>query len=294
MAMHITVWGTRGGVPVSGTEFARHGGSTTHLEIDVGGAIPQDRILIDCGTGIVAMGQQRDCFGDALILQTHMHWDHIQGFPFFEPFFDPSASFEFLGVEREGHSVEEIYEEQMVEPTFPVGMESIFADVEFENIPEIGERRVGDVRLAWTELEHPSGSTAYRIETDDEIFVFSGDVEVRRGSVERLVDFARDADVFIMDAQYLPGEYDQYEGFGHSTCRDAVQVADRADVDALYLTHHASSHDDSTLDHKLAVARELAPDELIVENARDRQEIRLSGPTDDPERTSPESDAVAG
>lgn len=295
MAMNVTVWGTRGGVPVSGPHAERYGGATTHLEVDVGDAIPYDRILIDCGTGIVGMGQERGVpLSEGLVLQTHMHWDHIQGFPFFEPFFDESASFDFLGVDRDGCSVREIYEEQMRQPTFPVEMETLRAQLNFESIPEVGKRRIGEVTISWTELVHPSGSSAFRIETDDEVFVFSGDVEVRQGSVDRLVEFAGGADVFVMDAQYLPGEYDQYEGFGHSTCVDAVEVAERAEVGAIYLTHHDPSHDDGALDHKLSIARDRAEEGLAVENARDRQEIRLSDRTGDTERTSAESDVVPG
>jgi len=297
MAMKITLWGTRGGVPVSGSEFERHGGSTTHLELDLGDRIPQDRLLIDCGTGIVSMGRERgDSIEEALVFQTHMHWDHIQGFPFFEPLFDPSGSFRFIGVDRGGCSVERIYSAQMKEPTFPVEMDALRADLAFESLPEEGERAVGDATIAWTELEHPSGSSALRVEADDEVFVFSGDVEVRQGSSERLVEFASGANVFIMDAQYLPGEYDRYEGFGHSTCRDAVRVAERAGVDTLYLTHHDPTHGDSVLERKESVARDLAGDDLAVENARDRQRILISssGGVESQTPAPRESDIVRG
>jgi phosphoribosyl 1,2-cyclic phosphodiesterase len=276
---------------VCGPDVARHGGATTHLELDLGDGIPYDRILIDCGTGIVGMAQEnREDIENALVLQTHMHWDHIQGFPFFDPFFDPSASFDFLGVDREGESVEEIYAAQMRKPTFPVGMDAICADLSFERIPKRGERQIGNATVSWTELEHPSGSSAFRVECDGEVFVFSGDVEVRQGSADRLVEFAAGADALLMDAQYLPGEYDDHEGFGHSTCLDAVRVAERAEVDAVYFTHHDPAHDDSALDAKLRIARDEADDDLTVDNAADRQEIPLGEPSD---RISPESDAVA-
>lgn len=279
---------------MSGPHVAKYGGATTHLELDLGDEIPYDRILIDCGTGIVGMGQEcGEDLGEALVLQTHMHWDHIQGFPFFEPFFDPSASFDFLGVDRDGESVEEIYASQMRKPTFPVTMEVLRADIDFECIPERGEREIGNATVSWTELEHPSGSSAFRIECGGEVFVFSGDVEVRRGSAQNLVEFAAGADTFVMDAQYLPEEYEDHEGFGHSTCLDAVRVAERAGVDAVYFTHHDPAHDDAALDSKLRIAREAAGDDLSVDNAADRQHIPVAPESEPSEPASQGSDAVA-
>ncbi len=279
MTMEVTFWGSRGGVPVSGEGFARHGGATTCFEIAFPGeAHPErpERILIDCGTGLVQFGQQFDgAFRDGLFLQTHMHWDHIQGFPFFDHFFDPEASFEFWGVDRDGCSIREIYSRQMQQPTFPVQLDILAAEVNFERLPENGEAQVGDVTIAWTEMAHPSGSTAYRIERDGAVFVFSGDVEVQRGCRDRLVEFARGADVFVMDAQYFPEEYDAHEGFGHSTFEDAVGVAEQAGVDSLYLTHHDASHDDDRLDAKAERARELV-DGLPVENARERLTVQVA------------------
>ena len=209
------------------------------------------------------------------MLQTHMHWDHVQGFPFFGPFYNPAASVEFWGVDRNGASLAEVYNGQMTQPTFPVGMEVQAADVDFESLPERGERQLGDVVLRWDEQCHPSGSTAYRIEQDGRVFVFSGDVEVRHGGREALEGLAEGADVLVMDAQYFPDEYEKYEGFGHSTCLDAVDVAENCGVDRLYLTHHDPSHDDERLAEKPEIAREATNGGLEVDNARDDLTISL-------------------
>lgn len=279
MTMEITFWGTRGGVPVSGPDFLEHGGRTTCLEIAFSEAHPArpDRIIIDCGTGAVRLGQQRSAAetSELLMLQTHMHWDHVQGFPFFKPFYNPGTSVEFWGVDRNGSSLAEVYDGQMSQPTFPVGMEVQRAEVQFESLPERGERRLGDVVLRWDEQCHPSGSTAYRIEHDGGVFVFSGDVEVAQGGREALEGLADGADVLVMDAQYFPDEYEQYEGFGHSTCLDAVDVAERCGVDRLFLTHHDPSHGDERLAQKPEIALEATSDGLDVANARDDLTIVL-------------------
>ncbi len=276
--MQVTFWGTRGGVPVSGDEFARHGGATTCFEIAFASEHPErpERIVIDCGTGLVQLGHHAEKrLRHGLFLQTHMHWDHIQGFPFFNQFYDPEASFEFWGVERDGHSIREVYASQMNQPTFPVQLDAIAAEIGFETLEPTGEARLGDVLVEWTEMAHPSGSTAYRIEHDGGVFVFSGDVEVQRGCRERLVEFARGADVFVMDAQYFLDEYEARRGFGHSTYEDAVEVAQRAEVGAVYMTHHDAGHDDARLDAKVERARDFAAGSVPVANARDQLSVEI-------------------
>ena len=280
MTMEVTFWGTRGSIPVSGEQFARHGGSTTCLEIQLPAtdADRPDRLLIDCGTGIVDLGHVRgEEIDDALVLQTHMHWDHVQGFPFFSSFYNPEANFEFWGVDRGGCTLEEVYSDQMTEPTFPIGIETVPANLSFDSIDEQGGVELGDVAIQWTEMQHPSGSSAYRIETDAGVFVFSGDVEVELGCRQQLADFARGADVFLMDAQYFPDEYPSREGFGHSTYEHAVEVATEADVDELYLTHHDPSHDDDRLAKKASLAREHSDGGFSVANARHRLTVQVGG-----------------
>lgn len=284
MTIEVTLWGTRGSVPVSGSEYRKYGGSTTCFEIGVGDAVDYDAIVVDCGSGLVDLGFHRpEHFGDALVLQTHVHWDHIQGFPFFRPLFDEDASFEFWGADRDGRSLYEVYDYQMSEPQCPISLDFLPASLDFRRIERSGHRQLGDLEITWNEMEHPSGSTAYRFELGDDTLVYSGDVEVQRGSADDLVEFAGDADLFVMDAQYLPGEYGDRKGFGHSTCEDAVEIADRADVDALVMTHHDPGHDDDTLDRKLEEARSFADGALRVENARDRARYRIS--EDEIERT---------
>lgn len=290
MTMQVTFWGTRGGVPVSGPGYAKHGGSTTCFEIQLPPSDEDrpDRLIIDCGTGLVELGHRRETAGaidNALFLQTHMHWDHVQGFPFFTPFFDADASFEFWGVDRGGRSLAEVYAQQMTEPTFPVSIDAIEADLEFISIDEEGVADLGDVRIQWTEVKHPAGSSAFRIEDGENVFVFSGDVEVRKGCFETLIELAEDADVFAMDAQYFPEEYPGRQGFGHSTFTDAVKVAREAGVDRLFLSHHDPRHDDNRLDRKAAMARELAEGEVDVQNARDGLSVAVCGKREDVRHT---------
>ncbi len=274
--MHIILWGTRGSVPVSGPRFVRHGGRTTCLSVELddtprGGP---SRILVDFGTGAAEAGRSSEGWNGAVALQTHLHWDHVQGFPFFRPLFDPGASIDLFAVERDGESLRDVLSDQMTRPTFPVGLDIAPAALRFHSIPTSGTRRFGEVEVRWVELDHPSGSTGYRFEAEGGSFVFTGDVEVRQGCRDRLVEFARGADVLVMDAQYFPAEYPSRVGWGHSTPLDAVDVALAAGVRRLVLTHHDPAHDDERLDAKLALARDaVGTNGLVVDNAYDGMTI---------------------
>lgn len=275
--MKITTWGTRGSIPVSGSRFARYGGATTCLEITTDSHGPS-RVIIDGGTGLAELARRRaDRWDDTVVLQTHVHWDHIQGYPFLGPLFDPGASFRFCGVDRENVSFESVLNEQMKRPNFPVALADVPARLSFESLDPVDQTTFGGVEVAWTELVHPSGSTGYRISDGTQSVVFTGDCEVQQSCWRRLVEFARGADVLIMDAQYFPDEYLARAGWGHSTPVDAVEIAVEAGVGRLLLTHHDPGHDDTRLEAKLALARRVAAGRVLVDNAFDGMEIELSG-----------------
>lgn len=279
MTMRITFWGTRGSVPVSGPDFAKHGGATTCVGVellDADAASPR-HVIIDCGTGLVDLGRRRAAqLGDLLVLQTHFHWDHLQGFPFFSPLYDPTTRARLRGVPREGVCFESVLDEQMTQPNFPIGLGDLRAALDFGDLSPEGQAVEGRLAMAWTEVCHPGGCTAYRLEYGGRVFVFSGDNEVRMGGREALVELARDADLLVMDAQYMPEEYEARRGFGHSTPLDAVDVALEAGVDRLLMTHHDPCHDDARLEQKLAHARDRAAGRLRVGNAFDGLSVDLT------------------
>lgn len=278
--IEVTVWGSRGSIPVSGSQFHRHGGATTCLELhllDAAGETPA-RILMDCGTGMTELGKEWNTRGpEALVLQTHMHWDHIQGFPFFQPLFNPKNAFHFWATPRDGVEFQQVLSQQMSRPSFPVGLDILPSALTFHNIPHEGESSVGEATIRWTEMWHPSGSTAFRIDYKGASVVFSGDVELQQDDDgrQRLVDMAKGADLLLMDAQYMADEYPTRKGFGHSTPEDAIELALEAGVRHLLLTHHDPSHDDNKLDTKLAAARKHAAGRILVDNAHDRLRLQV-------------------
>lgn len=272
--MTVTCWGTRGSIPVSGPQCVRHGGATTCLEVVCGA----QRFILDCGSGLAELGRARGGeLSEAIILQTHMHWDHVQGFPFFGPLFNPKARFALWATDRGGASFEDVLRGQMTAPTFPIGLDMVPARLDFVQIAPQGDAMVGGVRVRWVEGQHPGGVTAWRLDFEGGSVVFTGDLEVQAGGREALVELARGAQLLIMDAQYFPYEYETRRGWGHSTPQDAVELACEAGVAQLLLTHHDPAHDDAMLADKLAMAREASGGRVVVDNAYDRLTVQLGG-----------------
>ena len=208
--MRVTFWGVRGSIATSGLAFAKFGGNTTCLEIEAGG----QRIVIDAGTGIRGLGRKLSQESRMLgrptsthLLFTHLHWDHIQGFPFFEPGFAPNNRLFLYGPDLEGGgSLERALDAQMQPPSFPIGLDAMAADKRFYTLTSGDGFRVEHVELRCRALSHPQGCFGYRIDAGGRSVCFATDVEhPDDGSVdEALVELARDVDLLIYDAQFTP------------------------------------------------------------------------------------------
>jgi phosphoribosyl 1,2-cyclic phosphodiesterase len=270
--MRVTFWGVRGSIATSGLGFSQFGGNTTCLEIESGG----HRLIIDAGTGLRGLGQklsqQARVLGrpvHASMLFTHLHWDHIQGFPFFGPAFGPNNKLDLLGPQDEhGHSLEQVLRMQMTPPTFPIGLEAMGAHKTFHSIGDGDAMVVDGFEVRTRRLNHPQGSLGFRVEAGGRSLCFATDTEhPTDGSVdEALLDLARDVDLLIYDAQYTEAEYEGRDGtgpcrrgWGHSTYVAATRVARATGARRLVLTHHDPTHDDAMMEKIEREARALFP-----------------------------------
>lgn len=258
--MKITFWGVRGSIATSGPEFAGVGGNTTCLEVEADG----ERLIIDAGTGLRGLGAKLSTEArlfcrpvQATLLFTHLHWDHIQGFPFFGPAFAPTTSLELYGPSDGSVTLEEALRRQMQPPLFPVRLEDMPASKHFSSISDGSAFEIGGFRVRTRALEHPQGTLGYRIEHGRRSLCFATDTEhPRDGSIdEALLDLARDVDVFVCDGQYTEAEYEGRDGagpprrgWGHMTYVAATRAAKAARVGRLVLTHHDPGHDDSMIE----------------------------------------------
>jgi phosphoribosyl 1,2-cyclic phosphodiesterase len=238
--MRIRCWGSRGAIPVSGPDFIKYGGDTACVEVRSGGG---DIIILDAGSGIRNLGVKlmREKSRKINILFTHLHLDHIMGFPFFGPVYSREFSISIYGCPFKISSFESALHGMMRSPYFPVDLKNLPARVRYKDIMA-KSFRIGSVKVTPVYLNHPNGGLGYRLEEKGKAFVLLTDNELGydlSGSqpFEYYVDFCKDADLLIHDAEFNREEYRKFKAWGHSAYTDAVELGIRAGVKRLGLFH---------------------------------------------------------
>lgn len=231
-------------------------------------------IVFDLGTGLRFWGETLPLDGSfcGTALVTHLHWDHVQGLPFFTPINCPGASLDvYAPPPDDGFSVAEAFGEFMRPPYFPVRSTDLCGDIRFHDI-ESTDLQVGRATVKARPVPHVGNTNGYRVEVDGYAVAYLSDhQQPRDGSLrvpDSVLELCHDADLVIHDAQYSGAEFNQKSHWGHCTVDYAVHVATAAGAKRLALFHHDPAHDDDTLDGMLAYATCLAehsgPAELLA------------------------------
>jgi len=272
-------WGVRGSIPTPGQLTTRYGGNTTCLEL----RIQNEIVIIDAGSGISPLGSALiDEFGatplSLTLLNTHTHWDHIQGFPFFIPAYIKNNKIRVLGKDPKTSSLKSIFEKQMDgNHCFPVPLEAMQCEMSFEHLNPDEESifHLADIRITTCPTNHPGGCLGYRFDTPNKSLVFLSDHETEGQNEERIINFIKSADILIADTQYTHEEAAKRRGWGHGCSKSVVSLALNAGVGALYMTHHDPSHNDAFIDGMLADARNMLPksSDLKIYAATEREKI---------------------
>jgi phosphoribosyl 1,2-cyclic phosphodiesterase len=249
--MRIKFWGVRGSIATPERRNSRYGGNTPCIEVRLDDG---SLIILDCGTGLRALGKSlvREAAGAPIrahVFLTHFHWDHIQGIPFFLPFYFSNNTFVIRCATRRHDELDAIIKHQMVRPFFPVTPETMRATRVFRE----GEEwpvKASSATVKFAPLNHPQGAVAYRIEADGSAFVYATDTEPGSPEHDRtLRDLAVGADALIYDAQYTPAQLlREKKGWGHSSWLEGTRIAHDSNVKRLILFHHDPDSDDSTVD----------------------------------------------
>lgn len=297
----VKFWGVRGSYPVPGAETVRFGGNTSCVEINIAGRT----IILDAGTGIIPLGRElirrSHMMGkpvDVTLLLSHLHHDHTQGFPFFAPAYEKTAQLKIYGPDFGAQNLEQVLAQTMTSPAFPVDWNATESSKTVQSIHEglslligsTGEHLVvhpadtGKIRSFETRNSgdcirirtlrshaHPGSVLVYRIEYRDRAVVYATDTEGYACTNWRLVNFVRNADLLIHDAQFTEQHYLGFfpglpatRGWGHSTVRMACEVARFANVNQLVLFHLDPGYDDWTITQNEAESRRFFRDSLAA------------------------------
>ena len=300
--LEVKFWGVRGSHPTPGAVTVRYGGNTACVEIRAG----DKTVILDAGTGIIPLGRELSCSAAAsksplevMLIFSHLHHDHTQGFPFFVPAYLPHACLHIYGPGISPETLESVLEDNQSPTTFPVGLREMAAT---KDIRSLHEKQV----IVWDEAgvhireadagfgedalvvrihksyAHPGGVYCYRVEWCGQSIVYATDTEGYVGTDRRLAQFALGADLLIHDAQYSEAHYagqlagfPATQGYGHSTVDMACELATSAEVGGLALFHHDPSNNDDTVDELQTAARERFTNTLA---AHEGLEIELLTP----------------
>lgn len=249
--LRLKFWGVRGSTPCANEENMKFGGNTTCLEIQI--PEMEEVLILDSGTGIRNLGNRLTTNNGNIeghIFITHPHWDHIQGFPFFKPIYNPENHFSIHMPAQEDGGCKEILAGHLTKTFFPVTLEMIKANLEYITQSK-EEQQFGHFSVEFMLANHSLNTAIYKIRVKDKTIVFCPDNELcpsreKTGDpyYPKLKDFCYGADVLIHDAQYHRENYPKRIGWGHSCWEDAIDFAMLSGVENLFLTHHDPDSDD--------------------------------------------------
>ncbi len=250
--MLVKFWGVHGSLPRPGPTTLKYGGNTPCVEVRSRTSL----IIFDAGSGIRDLGDDLvKRAGDSQsspvnitghIFFSHLHWDHVQGFPFFAPAYVNGNVFHLYGVRQSGMSVEQVMRRQMSKPYFPVELEDMEAELRFYDLESGDVITVNDATITTLGLNHPGGSLGYRVDQEGRSVIYATDTDNVKNMDKSFLEFASDVDVLIFDNMFTPDQYwgvsDSLsrDGWGHSTWEAAVKFAKEANAGKLVLFHHGN------------------------------------------------------
>jgi phosphoribosyl 1,2-cyclic phosphodiesterase len=270
----LTFYGVRGSTPCDAKRYERYGGNTSCVALEAPG---HDPVIFDLGTGVREYGDvvtehfRAELEGNALVspyrasvLLTHLHWDHIIGFPFFTPVFRPDAVIDVYGPRQDGGTLREVFTGVMSPPYFPITPADLGGSVTFHDVG-VDDFAINGAKVRSRWVRHTDPTLGHRIDLEGVSAAYISDHgpgcnpdDADDHIPQSVLELCDGVDVLMHDAQHTSTEYETKRHFGHSTIEYAVHVAREAGVRHLVLFHHCPSHSDDAIDEILMHARELA------------------------------------
>jgi phosphoribosyl 1,2-cyclic phosphodiesterase len=256
--VNITFYGVRGSTPCASGANARYGGNTSSVVVEAPGSPP---ILLDLGTGLRFYGDTvpPDEPLRAVALVSHLHWDHVQGLPFFSPVLRPGSRLDIYspppGCDM---TLAQAFHQSLRPPYFPVRLSDLRGEFGFHEV-QPGRFMVGEVQVTVACVPHVGLTAGFRLDWRGRSVAFVPDhqqpTDGSHDVAPSVLELAAGADLLIHDAQYTSEEFQAKYDWGHSTVEYAVEIGTRAEVGMLALFHHDPSHSDDFVDSLAAEAR---------------------------------------
>ncbi len=271
--MKVKFWGTRGSIASPGKTTVKYGGNTSCVELRVNNQI----MIFDAGTGLRDLGMQlmkefKSQQASINLFISHTHWDHIQGFPFFIPAYSKNFQINIYGPPARDKTLKDLMKFQMDSEYFPVPLGDLQAQIIMQEIRE--PLWISDIQIIPFYVNHPAMTYAYRINYKDKSFVYASDNEPYKYTLhaarkdelasqfgaeldDKFIEFLKDSDFLVCEAQYTVEEYRTKVGWGHSPIESVVEFAIKANAKQLALFHHDPTHDDKTIDAMVEHSKKL-------------------------------------
>jgi phosphoribosyl 1,2-cyclic phosphodiesterase len=254
----VTFFGVRGSTPCHGDDTRRYGGNTSCVGLS---APNQPPLVFDLGTGLRYCGDKIPATGpfEGHCLLTHMHWDHVQGLPFFVPTLRDGANFQIFGpMQDDGRSVHDVFEAFIKPPMFPVSVTSLPGTFVFHDVAD-SDFHIAEMQVKSRFVPHVGNTLGFRVNYQSVGVTYLPDHQMPQDGSMGITDGARElcegADLLIHDAQYTPEEFTTKSNWGHCTVDYAVWVAIECGVKKLALFHHDPTRSDDAVDELLAAAK---------------------------------------
>jgi len=252
--IYIDFWGVRGSVPSPGSETIRYGGNTSCISITLDNKI----LILDAGTGIRNLGSSMIGQSDLkiFVIITHTHWDHIQGFPFFTPIYQPNRPVYMFPTLHKKNLVLSSLIDQMDGAHFPLTPDQVPSNFNFITEDPLEFLAKNGFHMELVPMNHPGGAFGYKIKFDDTVICYFTDNEIdppypKSIELNELTEQCKNADVLIHDAQYTEDDMPFKHGWGHSLISQVTDLGKTANVKNLVYFHHDPDRTDDELDAQL-------------------------------------------
>jgi phosphoribosyl 1,2-cyclic phosphodiesterase len=260
----LQLLGVRGSTAAPGPDFVRYGGHTSSIAITAEGATTPTLVL-DAGTGLRSLtGILGGRAFDGSIVLSHLHWDHMQGLPFFAAGDRAESRVDLHVPAQDGLSGRDLLAQSFGPPAFPITPEGLQGAWTFHALDD-GPHRIEGFLVTAADLAHKGGRTyGLRVEDAHGSIAYLPDHAPAAGLSDSLLELIEGVDVLIHDAQFLEGERPLAVDYGHATVQDAIKLGHESGAGTVVLFHHSPARTDAALDEIGSWAPDLAGDLPVV------------------------------